>query len=342
MAVSQYSIFSSNDASGPGLLASTNGDLIRVLTACLVTGYSGVTAVNWTNPIATASNIASYRPPLGSRKILVVGDDGNSAVYGGARAAYFTGWRTLAGVGTPVGSGTGQFPTAAQYGSVGAALVFKSDTNGASRPWTIFADGYGFLLFTDITAAGGVIAGHGFGDIYSYNLSDDNRCAVFGNGSGGTNVNGVIFDRLAMATGSSTNIYAVATGDIDGLYMAGPAGSGGASTRFIPFGDTAAQKNTGGSGYSSYYGTLPLGPANSHMIAPVRLMNTSGLIRGRIRGLYHPLHPGINYSNGGVFNGGGDYAGKTFMTIGPGGSSSVNLAGSGFWIVETSNTLLNN
>jgi len=61
----------------------------------------------------------------------------------------------------------------------------------------------------------------------------------------------------------------------------------------------------------------------------------SGAVRGRLRGIYQVLHPTGNFSDGQTFSGGGDYAGKDFIIISKGYSS-------GFWAVETSNTVETN
>ena len=335
MAASQYSIFTSSDVSGPGKIAGTNGDLIRVLTACLVTGYSGVTAVSWTNPIATASNIASYRPPSGSRLILVVGDDGTAAIGLGAKAAYFAGWETLAGIATPVGSGGGQFPTTAQFATVGAVVAVKSTTSDATlRSWILFADAYGFQFFVDSDSSGTAWMGCGFGDIFSAKLTTDTyRCMVNGNSFTAVNAANSMSDKIGIPyNAGSTNAYNSA--GVTAHYVARTMGGGGGSVQVTPVGDASVVAATA-TNVSNRAGVIPFNPNTPQFIFPIRVFEFNGTYRGRMRGVYHTAHPTNNYTNGTTFSGSGDYAGKTFQVVG----TAVN---GGLWIMETSNTLDNN
>ncbi len=332
MAVSQFTRYSSADASGPGLLAATNGDLCRVLKACLVDGYSGHAAAGWTQPFAIASNIGCFKPSAGSQMTLVVGDDGTAAVGLGARSAYFTGWETVAGIATPVGSGTGQFPLAAQVGSVGALQCSKGDTNGSSRSWVIYADAYGFYMFNALSSTGVNWSACGFGDIYALNPTVDTyRTAVYGNGQSGMNATNQYSERLG-AMYLPGGQYPWNPG-IPHHYAARTGAGGGSSTLVTLVGNESLPNTNGPFGYRN--GAVPFGPANVQMLSPVKVHETSGQLRGYQRGMYFSNHPGSNYANGFTFPGGGDYVGKTFECIGPGWNGS-------YWIVETSNTVLTN
>ena len=65
---SQFTIYSSSDVGGPGLITGTTGSLITVLDACLVNGYSGKSAAGWTKPLGTLSgSISAYQQGSGSK-----------------------------------------------------------------------------------------------------------------------------------------------------------------------------------------------------------------------------------------------------------------------------------
>ena len=75
---------------------------------------------------------------------------------------------------------------------------------------------------------------------------------------------------------------------------------------------------------------------NSLYLSPVTIHEpaSSGL-RGRMRGFWFVAHPIANFSDGQTIQGGGDYAGKTFMIV------KTNIGG-GFFAIETSNTVETN
>jgi len=55
---------------------------------------------------------------------------------------------------------------------------------------------------------------------------------------------------------------------------------------------------------------------NSIWITPV-LVHHDSQLRGRIRGLYQILHTQASFADGQTFEGGGDFAGKTFTVVKP-------------------------
>ena len=60
---------------------------------------------------------------------------------------------------------------------------------------------------------------------------------------------------------------------------------------------------------------------------------TNPIIRGRLRGFWHFLHPvACQITDGDTWSGTGALAGKTFMAIKP------TAAGTGMFVMETSNT----
>ena len=63
----------------------------------------------------------------------------------------------------------------------------------------------------------------------------------------------------------------------------------------------------------------PSGGDNSLYFSPIWIVEpNSPSLRGRMRGMYQPLHSAANFADGQIIQGSGDYAGKTFMFIRPG------------------------
>jgi hypothetical protein len=213
-------------------------------------------------------------------------------------------------------------------------MCFKANTGGgATRSWVLFADGYGFYLFTDVSSTGGAYTACGFSDLYSLNPTVDTyRTAVYGNGQSSISSANAFAERLgAMYTPGSTSPW-TGTGVLN-MFAARAMGGGGTSVQIPPAGDNTISNPTGNYGFRN--GSSPFGPTNVQMLNPIKVYETSGQLRGFHRGMFHSTHPASNYANGAIIPGGGDYAGKTFECIGPGWNGT-------FWIVETSNTVLTN
>lgn len=330
--MAQFTIYSSSDASGPGQIKGQAGEVLRVLDACLVNGYSGKTAAGWTKPIANASNIGSYKQGAGAGYGLVINDNGPN-VTSTFKEAWATGWKVVTGVGSPVGAGTGQFPTAAQLLTSGHVVIRKSTTaDTTGRNWVVFADAstfYMFILTGDFVATN-TYFDFGFGDFYSHwGSSDANRCWIVGRSTENANT------QSATVGGIDRQIVPEVTSNNAGSYFADNfAGSSGSQIAY-PFGDLSKQ----GQIYASSSGLPLLGavptpnPAdNSYYISPLWMMDLTHQVRGRVRGLYHLTHPVASFSDGMTFSGSGDYAGKTFQIVWQGMNG-------GFYCVETSNTL---
>lgn len=333
MPTSQFTIFTSSDVGGPGLLTGQAGTLLALLDACLVNGYAGhATSPKWTKPVANSGNIGSYKQGAGAGLGLVINDNGPN-VTSTYKEAWATGWESVAGVGAPVGTGSGQFPTPAQLLTSGHVVIRKSNTADASgRAWQLFADSSTLYLFL----FNGDTAGYSlfmFGDVFSLKGSSDAyRCAICGRTTENYASTGPTIDNCDYVYNLS---YSLSNGP--GLFMARSWGGGGTSINIQKVGDMSFCNAPSSSG-AVMAGTLqtPNGPDNSLHIAPLRVVEyASAAIRGRFRGLYHVGHPVASFANSQTLSGGGDYAGKTFQIVAPG------LSG-GFWAVEISNTVETN
>ncbi len=328
-----FQMYTSGDAAGPGALTGEANKLILLLRAILVDGYGAIPAAGWSEPIAAAGNCAAFRPGAGTRFGLFVNDNGPNAT-STYKEAWVTGWESVSGIAAPVGSGTGQFPTAAQLLTTGHGVVRKSaSANAVGRDWIAFADPYTCYLFIasgDAVGSGTYTYGYTmlfFGDFYSVKSTDDDYrgmivCRTTENSSGNN------FE------GFGSQVAAPTTTAPGGFYLARTYGGAGGSVAASHQGDYG--KNTA----AVYAGKIqyPNGPDNSLYLSPIWIFEpTSGTVRGRFRGLYHVCHEVVNFTDGQDITGAGDFAGKTFKVIRPIFSRVSNTPS--MVAVETSDTL---
>jgi hypothetical protein len=333
----------SSDVAGPGLLTGAAGSLLALLDACLVTSYAGHTlAAQWTKPIANAGNIGSYKQGAGAGLSLVINDAGpnGTSTY---KEAWAIGWESVAGVGSPVGTGSGQFPIPAQLLTTGHVVWRKSATADAvGRAWVLAADSSTFYLWVATGDTVGVYYHAGFGDVFSLKGSSDAyRCFIYGRNIENTAVGHTTpyadqTDELLLVP----NPNAV-TVPIPGHFMARTYGGGGTSVTISRKGDLAASTYDGQTN-APYAAALtgafqtPNGPDNSVYLCPLGVVESvAAAVRGRFRGLYQICHAAASFADGQTFSGGGDYAGKTFQVV----KAGVN---GGFWALETSATVETN
>ena len=195
MAVSQFTIFSSGDNGAPRLDYSS-GSLIRLLEACLITGYGSKSPVGWLQPIPTLSSstdgyAACYKQPSGSGMTLFVNDGTPYSASGNwwGNVAYAVGYESLLGLtGSQVGSGSGAFPFPGS-GGLGAPqtasvswIKSKIIDKVHPREWIVFADVYTFYLFIQNSLGNAdTWSFYMFGDIYSFKPTRDSyRCTIAG------------------------------------------------------------------------------------------------------------------------------------------------------------------
>ena len=332
---SQFTIFSSSDVSGPGLLSGTAGSLLTILDACLVTGYSGHSvSPAWTKPFANSGNIGCYKQGAGAGLGLVINDNGPN-VTSTYKEAWAIGWESVAGIGAPVGTGSGQFPTPAQLLTTGHVVIRKSASADATgRYWVLFADSATFYFFVASGDAASAYMAFMFGDVFSLKGSSDAyRCMIHGRASENNSTGGTTAD-------NTDSIYpcAVTGANGPGMFMARSYGGGGTSITTQKMGDMnalGAYVSNTGVAVGGFFQT-PNGPDNSIYLSPVKVIELAAVsVRGRLRGIYQVCHPLANFADGQTFAGGGDYAGKSFRIV----SHGIN---NGFWALETSATVETN
>lgn len=329
--MAQFTKYASSDAGGPGLLNATAGSLLAILDACLVNGYPGKTAAGWTKPFVNAANIGCYVQGGGSGYGLVINDDGSIATQL-ARNARATGWKSIAGIGSPVGSGTGQFPLPAQLLTDGHVVIRKSATADATgRTWVIYADNRQFMMFILSGDTPNVYTDFYFGDTFSlWGSADVDRCLIIGGNveavSGTPATTQGFIDRMFNPLTTAQHL---------GAFMAdNSAGSSGSQIQYLTGDLSKSATLLTVSVPAAMQGAVPSpNPAdNSYYLSPMWISDVSWAIRGRARGLYQLCHPVASFSDGQIFNGANDYAGKVFQIVKTG-------RGGGAYVIEISDTL---
>jgi len=354
MSSSQYTIYRSTDAGGPGPITGTTGSLITILDACLINGYSGKPTAGWTKPFANSGSSGGYVNASGSNAGMYVNDNAPHGI-ALAKEAWVIGWQTLVGAtssfniegSSSIGGGQGNFPNSSQ--GLGHLVIRKSTTaDSTARQWMIIADPYTCYLFIQTGDAANTYYPFMFGDFFSlYSSTDSFRSVIMGrsiDNSAAINNSAVLVDGLdIMSQGTTTGVGGTKT---CGPWVCGTLSAPSSLLHNI-IGDLAKGSSIAGLNLGSntqFYWVMagivqtPNSPDNSYYLSPLFLMDTTsavGTLRGRFRGLYQVCHSPSSFTDGQLFSGGNDYAGKAFMIIksGPNG---------GFWAIETSNTVETN
>jgi hypothetical protein len=273
---------------------------------------------------------------------------------GGTREAWAVGWEYLLGYTSSFsptcGTGYGQFPLGSQTftnvsvggvsGGSGSLWWRKSATADITpRSWIAFVDVYTMHLFVATGDTAGVYSYYHFGDIFSLRLIPDNyKCLLRG--------------RCANAAGSTARFdlgdfvsRANTTNFVFNDFMPRTAGGGGSSIVVAKLGDmgkgspfTATTPSGTGEVGMEMGGVIPfINPTDQTIyVSPIWIAETSNSsLRGRLRGIYHPSHATGNFTDGQVFAGTGEYAGKTFQVV-KGGYNN------GTWLLEISPTVETN
>jgi hypothetical protein len=338
MATSQLIYYTSADVGGPGPLTGQTGSLLTVLDACLVNGYAGHPAAGWTKPFVNSASAAAYKIPSGSQCTMFVNDSGYQATALG-REASITGWESMTNLSSSVvGGGVGQFPIPSQLLTTGRVICRKSSVADATaRAWFMYADAYTMYLFTvsqdAVSGYGGLYHTLVFGDIFALRgTADAYRCMIYGsiieNSGQWWSYNNYVdlFDFMYFGQSSGATVQYTITSGQPGHYMPRTFGGLPLSINVIKYGDTSKTYQLSRNLYNgnSYYmngfdftGGLPCpNPADQSLyLAPVLIGETNGVLRGRMRGFYFLQHAPGNFGDGQIFQGSGDYAGKTFQVV---------------------------
>jgi hypothetical protein len=327
--MAQFTIYKSTDASAPAL-DGTVGSLVNLLDKCLVTGYGAKAAAGWTKPY-TGTNKAAFKQGTGSNGFyLRVQDDAPGA--GGAKDTRITGYETMSDVDT----GTGPFPTAAQgLGGVVAALNIRKSaaSDATARTWILAADARTFYIFILTGDIAGIYYSSMFGEIYSFISSDLYRTGIIAANAENSSSSNNNFNLSTLQTALTSNQA--------GNYLARSHTGLGGSVQFGKHSDTT---KTGSA--TAFVGIVPFtNPADGGVyLAPVWLQdpNTAPVngLRGRLRGIWVPLHAAASFTDGDTLTGVGELSGKSFLFIKTCREASAGTTG--VVVLETSNTLETN
>lgn len=297
--------YSSSDVGAPALRGNTPGDLINLLDKCLVTGYGSKAGAGWTKPF-TGTNIAAFRQGAGSNGMYLRVDDTSTTA--GHRWATVLGYETMTDVNT--GSPT-SFPTPAQS-SVGLRwhTNYSGSTVANPRPWVLIADEMFFYIMWKSypeQADGNTFyynECYMFGDIIPFKPGDATATVITGSvtGNGNSSENNPFQGAAISGTVPGSNRMYVARSFTD---VGGPVELGW-------HGDHVKGSSVWGNGNLSYPhspdGALYLNPIYAHepQTSPYN-------VRGKMPGMWQPLHYTGVIGQHMTFEGQGDLLGKTFF-----------------------------
>jgi hypothetical protein len=285
-----------DDASAPDLTGDV-GSLVAVLDACLVNGYGAKAAAGWSTAY-TSTHLRAYRQGANSNARYLRVDDS------GTGSARVVGYETMSDINT----GTGPFPTAAQF-SGGGYIRKSSTTDTVARPWLVAADTKRFYLWVgyDLAEATGLNAGdevplYFFGDLISLDSGDP--------------YNTFLLCGESASTLPSSAAIAVPTASLAGHYMPRNYAGVDGAIKVVKLSNMRPAASTSGALGVAAAGCAYPDPATGGMLLdPVTIVElTTVLERGILPGLYNPLHnlPG---AGGDTFAGYGSQAGRAFLLL---------------------------
>ena len=256
---------------------------------------SKVAPAGWSK-LYSGTNLAAYKMGSveGTGFILKVDDTGTTV-------ARVRGYEAM----TDIDTGTGPFPSIAQWAAPGLWWSKSNVASASARPWRIVADERGVYFFPKNADTASEHQGNYFGDILSLKSNDPYACVLRAN----------VSDLSAGVTMQTSDVgYADSSSSIGGLYAARAANTlGGAVQCFnapvmsvgLPLAHTS-----GAAGW-----TYPSPVDNGLLLTPVVIYSVQGY-----RGYYPGLHlsPQITnsaFSTGDVVPGSGSMAGKSVVAI---------------------------
>jgi hypothetical protein len=296
-------VYRSTDAGAPALTGSV-GTLCTVLDACLVTGYGAKAAAGWTIAF-TGTNKRAYRAGTGVlRPYMRVQDDApRAAPYNNANEARIRGYEAM----TTVDVGTGTYPATGN-----GVILLKSSGPAVAKPWIVIADDRTVYMFVMSGDYGNSYASMCFGEYYSLKSTTDN-------------FNSLMIGNIT-ETVAATPAQAPANENLPRLstFVAIAAG------HFVPrawneIGPVTTNVGIGKHGNAAHSASNLVGLMqypnpfdNAIYLSQVWIHEINGLlVRGRMRGFWHCLHPASTLKDGDTWTGTGALAGKTFLAIGP-------------------------
>jgi len=314
-------VYKSNDASAPALTGAA-GSLCTVLDAVLVNGYGAKAAAGWAIPF-TGTNLRIYRAPSGAMRGFMRVDDAASraAPFANGCEARISGSEGA----TAISTRTGVYPPTTN----GIILRKSISADSTARPWIVVADARTMYMFVQSGDYGNGWASFMFGEYFSLKPTSDGFNSL---------IAGSITEQL-IATPTplalNENLPKLSTAIITTAGHFTPRSWNG------EFGPITTNMGIGkhGHGTHSNIGLVGLIPYPNPLDSAIYISQcwlhepmTLGIIRGRLRGFWHLLHPASSLVNGDTWSGAGALAGKTFLAISP------VPDGLGSFVMETSDT----
>lgn len=262
--------YSSADTSAP-TLSGTTDSLNALLKACLVDGYGSQPAAGWSSPYYdSTSKTRVFQNANGFCAQIV--DNGPGA--GGAKEARLRGYESMSAYNT----GTGPFPTVAQYAS--GVFIRKSVTaDSTARTWDVYAGPSFFILLVETGDTANNCMCAMFGRFASDKIGDS-FCQLIaartGENSGGGTLE-TVHIRVANTTVVTSGVYIVR--DVSGSQVNGSTVAGMRSDFSI------ANTTVSGASGIAYPDTATGGLRIDRVY--IHETNTP---RGYVRGLWQPLH----------------------------------------------------
>lgn len=280
---------------GAPAFAAAAGGTITILDYCLVTG------MGWTKT-HSGTNLATYRAPTGNRFYIAFDD---TAVASTRVRMY----ETVTTAGVAMAAGTNPTPLDSV---IAGGLYFNKPSTGTG--WFFASDGLIFYFGYVSTSGNPTMT---FGDFISYAATDSYQTILKCHNS--STLSNDSFPNYATLGTSSSTTYIMKSftqigASIQGSFISDHGRSGG-GTRF-------------GSGPA-----YPNPISNTLDMAPIEITHPTNVIRGKMPGLWNPLH---NYplANGDTFTGSGNLSGRQFVARNVGGTG----AELGQVFIETSDT----
>lgn len=290
--------YSSNDTSAP-VLSGTAGTLINVLDACLVNGYGSKSPIGQTKEYS-ATNMATYRMPVGTSRMYMAVDDTGTMV------VRQRGFQDVTAAGLNVLLGTNPFPNDGQF-SGGLYFLKSVSANTTPIAWNMFSDGTIFHFQVDTSVSGnGSIPGKtvSFGDIVPLNPDDTKTCMIIGQSTNANNVFLVIIDPgTKLAEHYMSSRYDGMGGSVQ--VAKGP---------LLSYSVTYIMGNTGGNFLIS-----PDPLVGGLFLSPICVLETyvgrQGIIRGMFPGIQSLCNSFVTtYNNGDILTSTrGDLTGRSFQ-----------------------------
>jgi hypothetical protein len=280
-----------------------------------------VTVTGWTKPFVDSANQGAFQQGGGNSIYLSINDGSGVTSPCNARVQ---GFETMSAIRT----GTAGWPV-----SEAATMTWRKSTvaDSSTRVWLVWADDRTVYFFViDLSLASCYLV-HGFGDFFSLIPSDGFRSMLLG----------CITDAagaITQANSPGDTLTAVAGGTASGGHYLDRAFSGfGAATAFNVYGCVPSQALTNFSAALNTAFTFPNPADGGLIVTPLWIgEGASALLRGRLRGLFVPVHAIASFTDGDTFAGVNEYVGKTFLILKLAGQAG---GAGGVLALETSDTV---